>query len=145
MEEQTQQNAPDSVASPADTIALETESSQRLIAIEAMIEADLKPRTFVEELLVADFAANSWRKWRIRQMEKALMDYEISHHECAPGVPRIATKAALALRSADSGSGIFTLLGRFESRYARQMAGALRLLLQLRAARSSTQNQKEPL
>jgi len=145
MEEQTQQNPPDSVASPTKTIALETENSQSLISIFGKIEADLKPQTFVEELLVTDFAANCWRQRRIRQMEKALMDYEISRYPCAPAVPLIATKAALALRSADSGSGIFSLLGRFESRYARHMAGALRLLLQLRAARPSTQNQKESL
>jgi hypothetical protein len=99
------------------------------------IEADLQPRTCVEEILVSDIAANHWRRTRTRQMEKALIDYEIDNFECPPSVDQPVTIAVLACRWAAGQSGIFDLLGRSENRYARNMAASLRLLLQLRAAR----------
>jgi hypothetical protein len=59
------------------------------------IEADLKPQTCVEELLV-------------------VMDYQISR-QCAPVVRWPVTKAALACGSVNQQSGIFHIPGRFES------------------------------
>jgi hypothetical protein len=152
MEKETEQDAPKHHGIPTQTLVLESETSKTFIALIGEIEADLKPQTFVERILVSDFTANYWRQVRTRHMEKALMDYEISQY--LPAVVDNPTKAALACRSASAGSGIFDLLGRFENRYAHNMAAVLRLLLQLRAARpvpsgalpdNSVQNRKENL
>ena len=117
------------------SLVLEAEMPQNFVSQLTRLEAELQPRTYIEEILVSDIAANQWRRTRAQQMEKALMDYEVDNFQPPSGGLQPVTKAVLACRWAAGQSGIFDLLGRSETRYARNMAASLRLLLQLRAAR----------
>jgi len=128
-----------------ESVVLESEMSENFVSQLTRIEAELQPRTCLEEILVGDIAANQWRRTRTRQMEKALMDYEIDNFEGPPGELQPVTIAVLACRWAAGQSGIFDLLGRSETRYARNMAASLRLLLQLRAARLTDKIERKDL
>ncbi|MGD1072810.1 MAG: hypothetical protein ABSB15_22030 [Bryobacteraceae bacterium] len=143
MLEPTPLDAPDNHTGLAKTLVLESESAERFVSITNAIEADLQPRTSLEEIIVGDIIANHWRRLRTRCMEKALMDHEISHYQSPLGVTLPVTKAVLACRWAAGQSGIFDLLGRLENRCSRNMAASLRLLLQLRAARELTKEKIE--
>ena len=128
-----------------ESVVLESEMSENFVSQLTRIEAELQPRNCLEEILVGDIAANQWRRTRTRQMEKALMDYEIDNFEGPPGELQPVTIAVLACRWAAGQSGIFDLLGRSETRYARNMAASLRLLLQLRAARLTDKIERKDL
>jgi hypothetical protein len=140
-----EQEAADYRGGLVGSIVLESENAEAFVDLVVRIEEDLRPQTFVEEILVAEFAANRWRRQRIHAMEKALMDHEIALSEYLPDATQGAARAVLACRGAAGQSGIFDLLGRSENRYSRNMALSLRLLLQLRAARPNPPAAAPPL
>ena len=96
-------------------------------ALFSAVLAELQPQTPVEHSLVENMTVARWRQLRIRGMEKASMEYEISRQaEASPAPADNATIAALAFRALSNDSRSLKLINRYEARYDRQYLGAHR-------------------
>jgi hypothetical protein len=96
-------------------------------ALFSAVLEELQPQTPVEHSLVENMTVARWRQLRIRGMEKASMEYEISRRaEASPTPADNATIAALAFRALSDDSRSLKLINRYEARYDRQYLGAHR-------------------
>ena len=122
------------------TFTIGAELANRLGDLIQSARADFNPRDFAERHLVDDLAISKWRALRVSLMEKAVFE-----HESVTFNPRALTDESgvlfephedmyhLAMAHApDRHATVLAALGRLETRYARQFATSLRLLIALR-------------
>jgi hypothetical protein len=102
------------------------------------IEADLRPRTFLERTMAEDIAVNLWRQNRIRALEKDLIESR-AREALQTGHPETTSNwqslYAESYRRLCEESGILQMLHRFDRGYSRENAATLRLFLQFRVTR----------
>jgi hypothetical protein len=81
----------------ASAVVLDCENVEDFQQTRASIEGVLRPRNAVEQMLVDEMAAESWRKCRLHTLEKRLVDRQIRRqHQDAATHEDIATEAAVA-------------------------------------------------
>ncbi len=110
----------------AQTIVLENEDPEAFKSLLASYQAQFEPATPTESALVENLAAARWRQMRIWGIEKANLTHEIKKQD--PAAQDAPTRAAMAFRSLSDNSRTLDLLHRYETRYDRQYARAIRLL-----------------
>ncbi len=114
----------------ARTIVLDDERAASFTTLLAAFESELQPAGAVEQACVENMAVARWRMMRLWGMEKAGLQFQMSKQDPAAHDP--ATKAAVAFRSLCDDSRSADLLNRYETRYDRQYARALNLLLKFK-------------
>jgi hypothetical protein len=124
-------------------IVLRGESRRHFLRMLDPHHEFFEPANFWESEIVEGIVANTWRIYRIRFFEAAMINRDMQDYspmfQCARGV----TKAALAMRTSIGQSRILEILQRFENRYSRNAVGAFRLLLEVRAHKSSKNTSPE--
>ena len=122
------------------TIVLKCESTDRFENLVATLFEEFQPQTPFEESLIEDMAVARWRRMRIRGMEKAGMDHEMSRQSdsTAPGIEHAdsATRAWLAFRTVSDDSRSLELVNRYDSRYQREYLRAHRRFTEVRDRRT---------
>jgi hypothetical protein len=124
----------------ANTVVLDSESTDRFLALVASLKREFRPVSEVERALVETMAVCRWRQMRLWGMEKAGLTFEIRKNNgegtevAAEDAP---TRAALAFRSLCDGSRAYEVMNRYESRFDRQYNRALERLTGLRRTRSA--------
>jgi hypothetical protein len=111
----------------SDTVVLKCESTDRFLFLVATLFEEFQPQTPFEESLIEDMAVARWRRMRIRGMEKAGMDHEMSR-QFTPELEHAdsATRAWLAFRTVSDDSRTLDLVNRYDSRYQREYLRAHR-------------------
>jgi hypothetical protein len=112
------------------TVVLEEENLKSFADLLTALERDLDPQDEVESGLVENMAVSRWRLLRLWAIERASLKIEMDKHDPATKDP--GTRAALAFRALSDNSRSLDLLNRYESRFDRQYARSLTLLLKLR-------------
>ena len=114
----------------AQTVVLEGESQSRFIALLESLMAEYSPVSESEVSLVEAMAVAQWRRLRVWAIEKCHFVREMARH---PGSPPM--RAAVAFRELSDSSRSLDVISRYESRFERQYASALRNLLDRQARR----------
>jgi hypothetical protein len=120
----------------SETIVLKCESTDRFISVVAALFEEFQPQTPFEESLIEDMAVARWRRMRIRGMEKAAMDHEMSRQSDSAAAEDSATCAALAFRTLSDDSRSLELTNRYDSRCQREYLRAHRRFLEVRDRRT---------
>ena len=115
----------------ARTVVLEDENGNTFADLLAAFERDLHPQNEVERSLVENMAIGRWRLLRLWAIERASLKTEMEKHDPEANDP--ATRAAMAFRALGDQSRCLDLLNRYESRFERQYARSLGLLLKMNA------------
>jgi hypothetical protein len=121
----------------SETVVLKCESTDRFLALIATLFEEFQPQTPFEESLIEDTAVARWRRMRIRGMEKAGLDHEMSR-QSAPEIEPAdsATRAWLAFRTVSDDSRSLDLINRYDSRYQREYLRAHRRFEEVRDRRT---------
>jgi len=120
------------------TLVLKCESTDRFENLVATLFEEFQPQTPFEESLIEDMAVARWRRMRIRGMEKAGMDHEMSRQSAMSDSfadEDSATRANLAFRTLSDESRSLELINRYDSRYQREYLRAHRRFLEVRDRR----------
>jgi hypothetical protein len=125
----------------ARTLVLEEEDAGSFAQLLAAFERDRAPRNEVERALVENMAAARWRLLRLWAIERATMQSEMKKQESETGAP--ADRAAAAFRALSDQSRALDLVHRYETRFDRQYARSLNLLLKL-ATQTQSHNRTVP-
>jgi hypothetical protein len=124
----------------SDTVVLKCESMDRFENLVATLFEEFQPQTPFEESLIEDMAVARWRRMRIRGMEKAGMDHEMSRQfdSTAAEIEQAdsATRAWLAFRTVSDDSRSLDLINRYDSRYQREYLRAHRRFVEVRDRRT---------
>lgn len=115
----------------ASTVVLPDEDPQSFADLHSAMERDLKPQNPAQRALVESMAVSRWRILRFWAIERSTLETEMRKHDRVAGAP--AARAALAFRTLSDESRILDLLHRYETRFDRQYARSLTLLLDLQA------------
>jgi hypothetical protein len=108
-------------------VVLDDEDRELFATLLSTLENELNPVDETDRALIENMAVARWRLMRLWGMEKAGLCHEMEKHE-SPSLTS-PTRAALAFRSLSDESRSLDVLGRYETRYDRQYARALNLLL----------------
>jgi hypothetical protein len=134
----------------SDTVVLKCESTDRFLSLVATLFEEFQPQTPFEESLIEDMAVARWRRMRIRGMEKAGMDHEMSRQSAtseliAPEIEHAdsATRAWLAFRTVSDDSRSLELINRYDSRCQREYLRAHRRFEEVRDRRTPPPSQTE--
>ncbi len=113
----------------ANTVVLEDENAAAFTSLLAAFERDLHPQTEIQCSLVQDMAVARWRLLRLWAIERATLQSEMEGYDAGTHPPDV--RAAMAFRSLGDRSRCLDVLNRYESRFDRQYACALILLMKL--------------
>jgi hypothetical protein len=113
----------------AETVVLEDENSDAFNEIFAALKSEFDPQTEAQLGLVETMAASRWRLMRIWSLERQTLQSEIAKHDPATHEP--AARAARAFHDLANNSRTLDVIGRYETRFDRQYARSLNLLLKL--------------
>jgi hypothetical protein len=113
----------------ARTIVLDGESRPRFQALMTSLQAELKPETAIENLLIHKMAAAHWRLMRVWGMERSCASEGV-REAGPPESPDAPTRDALAFGK--SGNH----LNEYEMRFDRQFTRALDRFERFRATRT---------
>ena len=113
----------------ANTVVLEDENAAAFTSLLAAFERDLHPHGDIELSLVQDMAVARWRLLRLWAIERATLQSEMEGLDAAAHPPDV--RAAMAFRALGDRSRSLDVLNRYESRFDRQYARALTLLMKL--------------
>jgi hypothetical protein len=111
------------------TILLESERPEAFADLLAGLTSEFNPQTETQRALVENMAVSRWRQMRIWAVERATLQSAMEAHD--PNTTDSATRAAQAFRSLADDSRTLDLLGRYETRFDRQFARSLNLLIKL--------------
>jgi hypothetical protein len=109
-------------------VVLEDEKTETFITLLDTLVQELNPQTEAQRILVETMAAARWRLLRVWAIERETLQAEIDKHDRAE---HPATRAALSFRTLTDQSRTLDLLNRYESRFCRQYARSLNLLIKL--------------
>ena len=110
-------------------VVLDDEKPEIFAEIFNALTNEFAPQTEAERILVENMAVSRWRQMRLWVIERASFQSEIEKHDA--GAIHPATRAALAFRALADQSRALDLLNRYESRFDRQFARSLNLLMKL--------------
>ncbi len=110
-------------------VVLDDEKPEIFTEIFNALTSEFAPQTEAERILVENMAVARWRQMRLWVIERASFQSEIEKHDA--GTIHPATRAALAFRALADQSRALDLLNRYESRFDRQFARSLNLLMKL--------------
>jgi hypothetical protein len=113
----------------ARTVVLEDENLQSFADLLSALERDLDPQNEIARALVENMAVSRWRLLRLWAIERSSLKIEMDKHDPATKDP--GTRAALAFRALSDESRSLDLLNRYETRFDRQYARSLTLLLKV--------------
>jgi hypothetical protein len=111
------------------TILLENERPEAFADLLAGLTGEFNPQTETQRALVENMAVSRWRQMRIWAVERATLQSAMDAHD--PNTTDSATRAAQAFRSLADDSRTLDLLSRYETRFDRQFARSLNLLIKL--------------
>jgi hypothetical protein len=111
------------------TILLENERPEAFADLLAGLTREFNPETEAQRALVETMAVSRWRQMRIWAVERATLATAMEAYDPQSTDP--ATRAALAFRSLADDSRTLDLLNRYETRFERQFARSLNLLMKL--------------
>ena len=122
------------------TFTIGAELSNRLGDLIQTARADYNPRDFAERHLVDDLAISKWRALRVTLMEKAVFEHEsvtfqpraLKDQDGILFEPHEDMYHFAMAHAPERHATVLAALGRLETRYARQFATSLRLLIALR-------------
>ena len=153
----------------ARTVVLDSESGPRFTTLLAQLHGEFEPTTHAEESLVETMAIARWRLMRLWTLEKSALENQLRRQEASsagsfasfgdviPGIPSdtgdpapradeddAPTRVALAFSALCGNSNTMESMSRYEVRFDRQYARAIRLLAELRRERkASGESQKQ--
>jgi hypothetical protein len=114
----------------SQTLLADPESAGQLTALIASLEREFQPQSEIERTLIGTMALSRWRQTCVRKLETSEIDREVRrlksltpgglHREEDP-----LTLIALAFRALSGDGGSLDLIGRLDSRCARQYDRAL--------------------
>jgi hypothetical protein len=113
----------------SETILLDNERPEAFADLIAGLTREFNPQTETQRALVETMAVSRWRQTRVGAVERATLQSAMEAID--PDTVEPATRAARAFRSLADDSRTLDLLGRYESRFDRQFARALNLLIKL--------------
>ena len=117
------------------TILLENERPEAFADLLAGLTGEFNPQTATQRALVETMAVSRWRQMRIWAVERATLQSAMEAHD--PNTTDGATRAALAFRSLADDSRTLDVLSRYETRFDRQFARSLNLLIKLDPLRTT--------
>jgi hypothetical protein len=126
----------------AGTIVLKCESTDRFENLVATLFEEFQPQTPFEESLIEDMAVARWRRMRIRGMEKAGIDYEMSRQSDSVAAEDSATRAQFAFRTLSDETRSLELINRYDARYQREYLRAHRRFVEVRDRRMPPVSEK---
>ena len=126
----------------AQTVVLDDEDSELFATLLSTLENELRPGDETDRALIENMAVARWRLMRLWGMEKAGLCHEMEKHQSS--ALNSPTRAALAFRSLSDESRSLDVLGRYETRYDRQYARALNLLLKRKVLNGKFPHEPSP-
>ncbi len=117
------------------TILLENERPEAFADLLAGLTSEFNPQTETQRALVENMAVSRWRQMRIWAVERATLQSAMEAHD--PDATDGATRVALAFRSLADDSRTLDVLSRYETRFDRQFARSLNLLIKLDPLRTT--------
>ncbi len=113
----------------AGLVLLSEEKQSVFTGLLADLTREFNPQTEAQRVLVEGLAIARWRTLRIWAVEGATLEAAIQQQP--PSDLPSADRVALAFKTLADNSRVLDLLARYESRYERQFARSLNLLLKL--------------
>jgi hypothetical protein len=113
----------------SETILLENERPDAFSDLFAGLTLEFNPQTETQRALVETMAVSRWRQMRIWAVERATLQSAMEAID--PDTVEPATRVARAFRSLADDSRTLDLLSRYETRFDRQFARSLSLLMKL--------------
>lgn len=113
----------------SETILLDNERPDAFADLIAGLTGEFNPQTETQRALVETMAVSRWRQTRVWAVERATLQSAMEAID--PDTAEPATRAARAFRSLADDSRTLDLLNRYETRFDRQFARALNLLIKL--------------
>ncbi|MGA7236327.1 MAG: hypothetical protein WBY44_11650 [Bryobacteraceae bacterium] len=113
----------------SETILLENERPDAFADLFAGLTLEFNPQTETQRALVETMAVSRWRQMRIWAVERATLQSAMEAID--PDTVEPATRVARAFRSLADDSRTLDLLNRYETRFDRQFARSLNLLMKL--------------
>ena len=117
------------------TILLENERPEAFADLLAGLTSEFNPQTATQRALVETMAVSRWRQMRIWSVERATLESAMEAHD--PDTTDPATRVARAFRSLADDSRTLDVLSRYETRFDRQFARSLNLLVKLDPLRTT--------
>ncbi len=111
------------------TVVLDNERPEAFAGHLASFMSEFNPRTETQRTLVENLAVARWRQMRIWALERATLNSAMEARDPESLPP--AERAAGAFRTLADDSRALDLLARYETRFERQFARALNLLMKL--------------
>jgi hypothetical protein len=113
------------------TILLENERPDAFAELLAGLTLEFNPQTETQHALVETMAVSRWRQMRVWALERATLQSAMDATITDESEPAI--RAAVAFRSLADDSRTLDLLHRYETRFDRQFARSLNLVMKLAA------------
>jgi hypothetical protein len=126
----------------AQTLVLEDENLQAFTDLLKAHQRKLHPKDEIERDLVENIAACRWRLRCLWAIERSTLQTEMDKHEPDPQHP--CTRAASAFQTLAGESSSLHVLSRYETRFSRQFAQSLTLLLKIQAGHASVLSSGNP-
>jgi len=125
-------NQPNPGPAIAAALLLELEVPELFLGRLAEVEACLKPRSVLEQMVAQYITISSWRIARLINLEKSVIDWQTQRQTDLPDPCYAATAAALATRALADNSRCLDVMGRSEARAFAAFENAINLFLKLR-------------